>query len=366
VKILTPIELKEYITENNKQIELLEKLECRSIKPHETYFTCGRPNGKNNIGIQLYKQSLKVRIFTPDLQMSDKYTEENADILTLVMIIHDCAFTQASKWIHEQLGLEYLSYSKEKDKPKKANPLDIFTKHKKHRCDVGELQLIDNEILCDFIPYCHITWIKEGITPNIAEEFGIGYSEKRKRIIIPHRYWGGGENDFVGIIGRTILSQEMIDLFDIPKYFPIKAYSKSQNIYGLNENYKGIQSKNRVVVYEAEKSVLKRASRLDRTGVSVCCHSISETQVKILIGLKVNVVIAFDSDVPEELIWQECEKFYHTQDIYYIFDSYGVLKEKQSPADTREDVFKFLWKRIEKYDEFKHNKYIKWIENKSK
>jgi DNA primase len=365
---LTPIEIKDYIVENNKQIEILEKLECHHVKESKKYFTCGRPNGqRNNFGIQLYKQSLKVVIYTPDLQNSKHYQRENADILTLIMIIRSCSFAQANRWIHEQLGLKYTPFKLNKDEPKKESPLDIFTKHKKRRiCNVHELDMIDNEILNDFIPYIHIDWVRDGILPNIAEEFGIGYSEKKKRIVIPHRLWCGSKDDYVGIVGRTTLSDDLIELFDVPKYFPIIAYPKSLNLYGLNENYQGIQSKNYTVVFEAEKSVLKRASRLDRTGTAVCCHSISEEQVKILIGLNVEIIIAFDSDVPIEIIREECEKFYGIRTVSYMFDKYGLLKFKQSPADVKEEIYQYLFNYRVRYDEKEHRKYIEWKEGKDK
>ena len=364
---MTPIEIKEYIVENGKHIEILESLQCHHIREIQKGYTCARPNGHNKSGIFLYRQSLKVKIYTPDLQQSKKYKEENADILTLIMIINDCSFIEANKWLHEKLGLKYTGYRVEKEKQKKANPLDIFLKHtKRRRCNVQELELIDNEILNDFIPYVHINWVREGITPNVAKEFGIGYSDKKKRIIIPHRYWCGNENDYVGIVGRTVMPQEFVDMFDIPKYFPIIAYPKSLNLYGLNENYKEIQSNNCVVVFEAEKSVLKRASRLDKTGVAVCCHSISEEQTKILIGLNVEIVIAYDKDVSLELIREECEKFYGIRPVSYIYDKYGLLKDKQSPADAKEKIYKYLFDYRVKYDEKEHQKFIKEKELKER
>lgn len=365
---MNSLELKEYIVENNKQIGILEQLECHHIKEHSKYYTCARPNGKNNVGIQLYKQSLMVRIYTPDLKLSSRYKEDNADILTLIMILLDCSFVESNKWLHQQLGLKYTGFKQEKNEPKKKSPLDIFTRcTKKQHCNVSEeLELIDSEILNDFIPNIHINWIRDGITPNIAEEFGIGYSEKKKRIIIPHRYWCGDKDDYVGIIGRTTIDDNLVELLGIPKYFPIKSYSKSLNIYGLNENYKTIIEAKYVCVFEAEKSVLKRASRLDRTATAVCCHSLAEYQVEILTSLNVEVVIAYDSDISEEYIWEECEKFYNSRNVSYIYDVYGLLKEKQSPADASEKIYQYLFNHRIKYDESMHIKYLEYKEEQKR
>ena len=154
--------------------------------------------------------------------------------------------------------------------------------------------------------------------------------------------------------------------FDIPKYFPLIKYSKSLNLYGLQENYNGIQTKNQVVVYESEKSVLKRFTRLDETGVAVGSHSLSEEQIRILIGLNVDITIAYDKDIPLQHIRSECEKFYGIRNINYIFDKRGLLKEKESPADAHNRIFEYLLKNKIKYDEKEHELYIKSLKKELK
>src|SRR5690606_33925601 len=123
------------------------------------------------------------------------------------------------------------------------------------------------------------------------------------------------------------------------KYFPLKNFPKSMNLYGLQENYQYIQEAGYVAVFEAEKSVLKRHSRNDKTGVAVCCHDISEEQVKILIGLDVSIIIAFDQGISINHIRATCDLFYGIRSVYYIFDKYDVLKEKDSPADAENKIF---------------------------
>ena len=133
------------------------------------------------------------------------------------------------------------------------------------------------------------------------------------------------------------------------------------NLYGLQENYEGIQKAGDVCVYESEKSVLKRHSRLDRTGVAVGSHNLSDEQVKILVGINVNITLAYDKDIPLKHIRSECERFYGLRNISYIYDKYDLLKEKDSPADAPNKIYNYLFKHRIKYDEKEHREYLKEV-----
>ena len=69
--------------------------------------------------------------------------------------------------------------------------------------------------------------------------------------------------------------------FGISKYFITPGMRKEINIYGLWENYKDIQKAGYIVIFEAEKSVLKRDSRMDPTGGAIEGHVLSDEQVRI-------------------------------------------------------------------------------------
>ena len=151
-------------------------------------------------------------------------------------------------------------------------------------------------------------------------------------------------------------------MFDIPKYFPIKPYLKSGNVYGLWENYKYIQEKGYCVVFEGQKSVLKRDTMLDYTATAVCGHDISEEQVKILAGLNLKeIIIAFDKDVMQHELRAQCEKFYGIRNVSYIYDKDDLLQDKDAPIDQGNEIYQYLFNNRIAYNINEHDEYLKYL-----
>lgn len=348
------VDLKQYILDNDKVEYILDELECHDTKEFTKEYRSGLPGHNNKTAIAINKETLSTKVFQSD----DKIIR--GDIITLVMTIKKLTFPQAVKWVHSVLGLKYKANFKQKQKEEIISPLDVFRKVKKRRnvCNVGELEICGEEILDEFLPYPHISLIKEdGIMPWTCEEFSIGYSPKHKRILFPERYWCGNRNSFVGIMGRTIIKE--YEMLDIPKYFPLKAFPKGMNLYGLNENYQGVQETGYVVVFEGQKSPLKRHSRCDKTGVALGSHDITPEQVKILISLNVEIIIALDVGISLQHTRSVCENFYGIREVSYIWDSWNLLKDKMSPADAHNKIYNFLLKHRVNYDFKEHKEYLK-------
>lgn len=357
---MTSYELKNFIINNNKIEIVINELGCHHFKTYNKEYRCGLPNHNSTNSVSIKKDTLQIKVFQSDSEII------RGDIFTLIMNIKNISFSESNKYLHELLGLKYTYKSNKKNKENKKNILNIFEKVKKQRLIVNkeELEVIDNSILKEYVPLPHIDWVREGIMPKTCEVFNIGYSYDKKRIIIPHRYWCGDENEYVGIIGRTTIKEYKI--LDIPKYFPLKPYPKSINVYGLQENYKYIQESGYINVAESEKSVLKRHSKNDKTFGALCCHDISDEQAKILIGLDVDIVIQMDKGISLNHIRSLCEKFYGIRNVYYIYDKYDLLKDKEAPADACNKIYNYLWKYKVKYDEKERREYLKWLEKANK
>ena len=355
------ISLKKYIFENKKIEYVLNEIGCHSIKyhPNKDFFSCANYNGDNTGAINIKNNEyLNVINYTRN-EFSD-----NSDIITLVEYNKNLSFIDAVKYIHKILGLEYKYSKKSSKKPKKeeSNMLEVFEKHlcKKKKVDVSDIQILDEDLINDYIPLLHIDWFKEGIMPWTRDKFGLAYSYKYKRVVIPIRYWLTKE--LVGFNMRTTV--ENYDEFGIKKYYLTPTYQKNLNLYGLAENYDTIQKAGYVVVYESEKSVLKRDSLGDSTGVALSGHTMSDEQASILWGLDVDIIISMDKDVSIEEIRHMCSKLYRGRNVYYTYDKWDLLSEKDSIADKSNKIFDFMMKYKFKYDEKEHSIYLESLKKK--
>lgn len=361
---MTISELKKYIFENEKIEYILNEINCHNIKyhPNKNYYSCSNYNGDNPAAINVKNNEyLNVVNWTRTEEF-----KEGSDIVTLVQYNKSMSFVEALKFLHKILDLPF-EFKKQKSKKKKGeeeNPLWVFEKHKGNRkiVNVDDIRVLEDKVLNDYVPLLHIDWYKEGIMPWTREKFGLCYSYKYKRIIIPIRHWATGE--LIATNARTVV--ENYEEFNIKKYILTSGYNKQSNLYGLWENYNAIQKAGYVVIYESEKSVLKRDSLGDSTGVALSGHTLSDEQVLILSGLNVNIIIALDNDISIDEVRHMCSKFYGVRNVSYILDKWNLMPDKSSPADCSNKVFNFLMKHKVKYDEHEHNLYLKSLNKNTK
>lgn len=362
---MTVIELKKYIYANNKIEYILQEIGCGHIMYHsqKEYYSCSNVNGDNKSAVNVFNNPyLNCRNYTREKEFGDK-----ADLLTLVQYNKQLnnpkfSFFDTVKYLHNLLGLK-LSLKTEPKKKEIVDPLAVFKKvtQRRSKQNVLDFNPIDETELQDFVPYIHIDLFREGIIKKTIQKFGLAYSYRWKRTIFPIRYWMSGE--LLGYNART--SVVNYDLFDIPKYFITPNYQKQNNIYGLYENYNDIKKANYITLVESEKSVCKRDSRNDSTCVALQGHSISDEQVRIIIGIDVReIIIAMDKDIKIEEIWHMCEKFYGIRKVSYIYDKYDLLNKKDSPADADNKIYNFLFRYRNIYDEKTHEEYLKIFKNK--
>lgn len=353
--------LKEYIFNNNKVGFVLDKIGCKSIKYHSSknFYSATNYNGDNTGAVNVYNTKyLLIHNWTRESEFDDL-----SDIISLVQYNKKCSFVDAVKYIHNILGLELTPYKKE-EKKEKLDPLAIFKNAiSRHRAivDVAEIQAIKEEAINDYVPLLYIDWLREGVMPWAAKKFGLAYSYKYHRVVIPIRYWLDGT--LVGFNQRTTV--ENYEELGIRKYFLTASYRKSLNLYGLWENREEIEDKRTVVICESEKSVLKRYSRNDGTCVALQGKKLSDEQRRIIIGLNVNeVIIALDNDVPIEEVRHICEQFYHIRNVSYVKDRWNLLGDKDAPADAENKVYNFLMKHRVRYDESEYQKYLSSLKKK--
>lgn len=350
---MTINELKEYIYDNNKIEYILEEIGCHSITyhPNKNFYSCGNYNGDNKGAINVRNNEyLGVTNWTREKEFGD-----NSDIITLVQYNKNMSLIEAIKYLHKILNIPF-EFKKKEDKSKKIDHLNIFKRQlrsNRRAINVDDIHILDDKLLDDFVPMLHIDWFREGIMPWTRDKFKLAYSYKHKRVIIPLRYWATGE--LLGFNQRTTV--ENYEEFGIKKYFITPTYQKALNLFGLYENYDSIQKAGYVVVAESEKSVLKRDSFGDGTVVALSGKSISDEQVRILIGLNVEIVIGLDKDVDIDEVRHMCEKFKNVRKVSYIHDFMDILGDKDAPMDASNKDYQFLFESRIVYDRSEQRKY---------
>lgn len=352
------VSLKKYIYENNKIEYVLQEIGCGNIKYHSNkdFYSCSNYNGDNPGAVNV-KNCLQ--LWVTNWTRQNEFPE-GSDIFNLVQYSKQCSFVESVKYLHKILDLDYTPYKKQ-EKKEKFDPLSVFKRvlSARRRVDVSEIHAISDEALNDYVPMLHISWFREGVMPWTREKFGIAYSYKHKRVVIPLRSWLDGA--LLGFNQRTTVDN--YEELGISKYYINPLYQKSLNLYGLWENREEIEQKRYVVIVESEKSVLKRHSLNDGTCVALQGKTLSDEQLRIILGLDVDeVIVALDNDVPIEEVRYMCEKFYRFRKVSYVKDSWDLLDKKDSPCDVKNKVYNFLMKFRTTYDNSEHSKYLKSIE----
>lgn len=332
-------ELKQYIIEHDKTPFILESLSCGHIQEHDNYWSASNPDGDRRDAINIYKEDVGYKNWTRN---------SNGDILNLVMDCEHCDFRSALIYVHKLLDLPLTrSAPKAKKNSIMEELLKSFTDYTSDPVDVAEITVLDEDVFAEYDNIEHISWLREGIVPPICDRFGIMYDYRHKRIVIPWRHWMTGE--CIGTNARTTI--EGYDILGIQKYMFSKGMNKSCTLYGLYENWDYIQKAKSVIVFEAEKSVLKACSLGYNNCVALGSKRLSAEQERVLLGLGVDIIFALDQDVRCEEVLLMCDKFWGVRNSYFIFDKKGLLESKDSPIDRGMDIFDELLNSKYSYNE---------------
>ena len=255
------------------------------------------------------------------------------DILTLVSYKRNTELGGAIKWLADFLGLDWEYREK---KPITLPFSGFFMNFEKVQEENYKYETYDDSIVRKY-EECGLSlyWIKDGISALTQEHFRIGYDPYSMRITIP----------WFDEIGRCIGFQGRLDRSEVEdwecKYLPIIPFFKGNTLYGLYQAYNDIQNKGEVIIVESEKSVLKAYQMGITNVVAIGCHSLSPRQIKLIKSLAVNVVLAYDSDVPlEECIKQVKEliisNLFFSNEVY-VLDMDG-LQEKSCIFDLSKEI----------------------------
>lgn len=326
-------ELKRYIFENGYVEQILEAIQCHSIRYHANiendYWTCANYDGDNKCAIVIYNtEYLLVKNYTRNMVEAQRTT----DLIDLVCFNMKYDFINALQFICNEVGISYYHDFNE-DIPESLLLLDMLDDMCSNFSDEDDeiaLKPINPNILDYYFPYVNDLFKKDNISYGTQKDFHIGYDYQTNRITIPIYSEIG---DLVGVKGR--LFKEYLDEDDI-KYLYIIRCNKSRILYGLNKTLPYIKQMNFVFIVESEKAVLQLWTYGYRNCVATGGKTISKHQVDMLVRLGVVPIFCFDKDVSKEEIERIAEMFPEKYEVKYMFDEDNILMEKESPSDKPE------------------------------
>jgi len=262
---------------------------------------------------------------------------------------------KALRWIAQVTGKIDAASS---DKPLEERHIEDFSwierlknAQKKKRA-IPNLSEINENILEIFCYLPHEDWLRDHITTEALGRFGIGYYGLTNQIIIPH--YDINER-LIGIRGRYL---DQYDVETLGKYVPLQiegrflSHQLGSNLYGIHVCKDAIMRKKKLMLVEAEKSVLQSYSYFgeDSFTVAACGSSITQTQVKIILEqLQVSEVLyAPDRDYHSsdsfeaEVWWQKQLKkvapLVPYVKVCIVADRKDRLNFKDSPTDHGKEV----------------------------
>jgi hypothetical protein len=328
---------------------------------------CSKKDGQNNLLFQTVchcGEKYKLYYYT-DTKIFHCYTDcnESFDIYELVIRAKhqkgiSFSFYDAVKYVSSITGKLFTSDSLfQRINNDLIDDWDWIARYKRKDKKQIVLPKFEENVLDVFIPLPHELWLSEGISYDTIMKFKISYYIREDRIAIPHF---DINNNLVGIRGRA-LRQEDIEAGR--KYLPLtienKLYSHPTmyNLYGLHKTKNAITRIRKAIIFEDEKSVLKCEDYYGEDNFSVATggSSLSDFQRDLLLSLGIEeVFLARDKEFTDpnsveayeyaRKLLKQAYKFVPYCRTYILWDDFGLLNYKDSPADQGKQVLELLMK----------------------
>lgn len=184
-------------------------------------------------------------------------------------------------------------------------------------------------------------WVDEGIQADVLREYEIRVDKKSNRIVYPVYDKDG---NFIGVKGRTRFKNYK-DL-QIKKYLNYQKIQTTDYFMGMKQNRGNILATKSAIIFEGLKSVMHVAGWGYNNCLSSETSDINDAQAAILISMGIReLTIAFDRDVNFGHIRDVTKLLRKYMNVYAVYDKWGLLKDKDSPCDQGEDVWRTLYER---------------------
>lgn len=269
-------------------------------------------------------------------------------------------FDLISKVKHVSINKAYYIFNLVNDKNSKIEGFSFESeinpglKFEKRSINREKVNYLDDSILKYYYNFASSRWIDEGISIETQNKFNIRFSIIDNAIIIPHYLYNG---KLIGVRQRNL---NQIEVDEGKKYVPVYYNNRSlkypirENLYGLYENKDNIVKSRKIILFEAEKSVMMLDTFYHGHGMAVALSgsSLSDRQAQLISKMPVDeVIIGLDKEysddlnsqlIRKEIIEKKFNKLNSRFSVSIIWDNQNLLDQKDSPTDKGKQVFEKL------------------------
>jgi len=312
--------------------KVLQEIGCENIHHYSDRITSTRIGGNNQSAVCCYLGSdqYHTEIFT----RSDYQALPIRDIIAAVGYMLQINFPQSMKKICNIIGADFYQDLNEPEQPKLLSFLDFIEGHKQTLgTDTDKIRILPEKVLDQFVKLPSLMWYNEGIKISSQQYYQVAFDPISERIVFPI-YDSLGS--LISVKGRDITNQHE------SKYLYIFPCTRGNILYGEWQNTEEIKKAGSVLVFEAEKSVMKAHSLGFKNSIGIGTKSLTESQCQNILRLNTDIILCLDNDVSDiELneIVKQLQYPVTTQKIYIIRDRMNLyLGEKDSPVDTKDFI----------------------------
>lgn len=345
--------IKERIYDEQLIEKLLDELECEYVRNIGNRWEAQLPSkfgSSNRRAVQIYELSslpskIRNKGITGDIYAIIGYIlYEVEDFDELKDYLH-----QVKAWVCNTLGWdEYLKYEIGDDFEEVVEKKDYLSflrpiqKGRKQRQRLQSMRERENEVLdkCTVFSWYwklpHQHFLKDGISVETQNEFEVMFDSESMRVVFPIYNMDG---QLISVKGRYIGKDPYV-LAEI-KYIYLYNFDKSIELYNLHRALPYIKESGEVIVFESEKSCMLAHQFGFKNTVCISGNELSPVQAHMLKKLEANIIFAFDKDIEEDHVKKQAKQI-KTRKCFFIKDTLGLLKDKESPVDKGE----ISWKRL--------------------
>ena len=319
---------KELLNQPEKLKEVLEHYNFHNVIIHQSYISFGR-------SVDSSKKSIVIRLTNNDyLYVKDYARNIQKDLFTYISEQRLAEFADILSTVKSVLNItDYYDFFGDR------GIFGGFYERIRKR-NISKINTYDESLLDKYKMYGNARFVKDHISIDAQQFFGIRYDVESQGIVIPIR------NQLGQLMGIKVRCNYEVEDGEM-KYYYLIPCAMSQTLFGYSQNYNYLVN-NTVYILESEKSVMQCYSYGIRNCVALGSGSISNKQVQMLFELNPKkIIFLHDTGFKQEYIdrnismVENYSRFSEMEIGYWDWENSKYKSDiKNSPTDLGYKIFK--------------------------